>query len=245
MNNVAPAERIGSDAEWYFIFLPSAGGPAEWTLYDLRRSEFLHPKVVLKSDHRSLVGLVEIEGRKLVVKRFILQETWWWFQFTSIFSSSLGEIAHRNAFALSKLGIATPVPMFHILKRRGRMCTGVCLAYPFIEGRPATMDDAPAIVEFIKRMHRADWIHRDPHPNNYLVTSRGLVALDPLRARHSRSRYLKAYDVMLLEHDLPDAVELYGRGDLGIYYHLAVAGHNLVRSWRGLKAVARRMFGST
>lgn len=114
------------------------------------------------------------------------------------------------------------------------------LIYPYLSGTAATVSDTKSIVAFVHKMHDADWVHRDPHPANFLVTPTGLATIDPVRARKTRSKYLKAYDVMLMEHDMPDARELYGRESLGVLFAMAQRGHDLVRFYRKSKKIIRR-----
>lgn len=201
------------------------------------------PDAVLKHDHRSQVGLVHLNGVKYVVKSFILQESWWWFQLTSARFPTLGEVACQNARLLAANGLLTPQPVLLMQRTKNGLVNDCRLVYRYLEGRTATNADAADIIDFIRRMHAANLIHRDPHPNNFIKTDKGLAALDPLRIRSSRSRYLKAYDVMLLEHDIPSAPDIYNRGRLGFQFHLAKLGHNSVRVYRRSKLRLRKIFG--
>jgi hypothetical protein len=202
-----------------------------------------NPENVLKHDHRSLVGTVTVNDVRYVVKKFILQRTWLWFQFTSLFFATLGEVAFKNAVELSKLGILTPKPLLLMQKMMRGMVVECWLVYPFMEGDLVSEKDVKEIVGFVRRMHEAGWIHRDPHRANFIRTPLGLATIDPIRARQSNSRYLRAYDVMHMSHDMPSAPDVYGRDKLGIYFKLAVAGHSGIRLYRLVKSGLRRLLG--
>jgi len=201
------------------------------------------PDQVLKDDHRSKVLLIDLEGVPYIVKIFVLQKTWWWFRLTSLLFPTIGEIACENAVALNEVGLLTPSPSLLLQKRRFGMVIESLLVYPYLPGRTATIKDAGEIIEFVHRMHDSNWIHRDPHPANFLMTGTGLATIDPVRAKRSRSKYLKAYDVMLMEHDMPAAPALYGKESLGIHYVLAKAGHDFIRFYRKSKKQLRSILG--
>ena len=200
------------------------------------------PDVVLKHDHRSLVGYFQLNGEKFAVKQFMLQHTWLWFQWTSILFPSLGEIAFRNALGLLSDGIATPAPVLLLQRRKFGMVRDAWLVYRYLEGTPLAAADGAALVAFLRRMHDAGWVHRDPHPANFIGTPNGVATIDPIKARHRRNRYLCAYDVMLASQNIPDAPDLYGRAELGIWLTLAQQGHSLVRLYRVVKHAIRKPF---
>ncbi len=206
-------------------------------------SRFANPDSILKDDHRAMVGTVDLDGVRYVVKKFTIQETWFWFRFTSLFFPTLGEIASRNGLRLSEAGILTPRPTLLMQRTRRGMVLESWLVYQFLEGQSLTADDVGDMVSFVKRMHQAGWVHRDPHPSNFIRTSQGVATIDPIKARHRPIPYLKAYDLVLMTRDMPSAPELYGRNRLGFWYKVARCGHALLRFYRGLKHFARRSMG--
>ena len=205
------------------------------------------PDTVLKQDHRARVGVIELNGVRYVVKRFTIQSNWFWFQLASLFFPDVGEIAYRNGIELAKAGVPTPRPALLMQRIRRGMVVESWLVYRFLEGELLTAGDAGEIVAFIKRMHNAGWVHRDPHPSNFIRQSTDggqVAALDPIRARRSRSPYRRAYDVMLLARDMPAAPELYGRRNLGFWLMVAGSVHALFGIYRQVKYLVRRVVGT-
>lgn len=230
---------------WEYVAYGSENNPVvQWQLkIELVREAISIPMMVLKEDHRSKVSLIELEGSRFVIKEFILQKTWWWFKLTSVAFPTIGQIACANAIGLNEAGLLTPQPVLLMQRRRWGMAVESVLVYPYLEGKAATVSDANQIVNFVHKMHEADWVHRDPHPANFLKTTDGLATIDPVRAMKSKGNYLKAYDVMLMEHDMPEAPELYGREHLGILFTMAKWGHDFIRIYRMTKIGLRRCLG--
>lgn len=238
------AERIECDGWQVSLWQNGRTGPVvtpEELASFITRLE--NPERIIKHDHRSSVGLVHHRGATYVIKKFTSQQCWFWFQWTSLLFPALGEVACRNAHELNRSGILTPHPVMLLQRIHRRIVTVSWIVYPYLNGQPAAAQDAEDIVRFIRDMHAAGWIHRDPHPGNFLRTERGMATLDPLRAKPSRSRYLKAYDVILLEHDIPNAAAIYGPELLGFWTILARTGHNLVRGYRIAKYGLRGLLG--
>ena len=202
-----------------------------------------NPDTVLKHDHRGEVGTFDIDKIRYVIKKFTLQETRLWFRLSSMLFPTLGEIACRNGLELTSDGINTPRPVLLMQRTRNKMIVSSWLVYRFIEGGLMTEQDDEDIVMFVKGMHQSGWIHRDPHPGNFIRTLEGVATIDLIRARQSESRFLRAYDVVLMEHDMPDALDIYGRGELGFWFSAAKLGHSLVRIYRHLKHGLRHIIG--
>ncbi len=202
-----------------------------------------NPQQVLKHDHRSEVGIFTVDNTPFIVKKFTIQDSWLWFQLTSILFPTVGEIAFRNGVDLSEAGLLTPRPTLLVQCEKNGMITKSWLAYRFMEGDLLNNDDVQEIVTFIKQMHRLGWVHRDPHPANFLRTSEGIATIDPIKARRRRNPYMKAYDVVLLSHDMPSAPMLYGLDELGIWWGLAKFGHQTIRNYRNIKQQVRKKLG--
>ncbi|MDP8240810.1 MAG: hypothetical protein P9X24_17115 [Candidatus Hatepunaea meridiana] len=206
-------------------------------------NKFKNPDSILKHDNRSDVGTFKIGGLRYVIKKFTFQSTNTWLRLTSVFFPTQGEIACRNSLEMASVGINTPQPALLMQRTRGKVVANSWLVYRFVEGQPLTKDNTEDIVEFVKNMHRSGWIHRDPHPGNFISTPEGIITIDPIKARQTNNHYLKAYDVVLMEHDMPAARDIYGRNELGRWFTYAKAGHALLKFYRSLKYSIRRLLG--
>ena len=202
-----------------------------------------NPDNILKHDHRGEVGTFTAGNVKYVVKKFTFQSSRLMFRLSSVFFPSLGEIACRNGLDMASDGINTPRPVLLMQKQNNRMVVNSWLVYRFVDGELLTSKNAEEIVRFVKGMHAAGWVHRDPHPGNFIRTPDGVATLDPIKARQSVSPYLRAYDVVLMEHDMPAAVDIFGKYQLHFWYKLARTGHSILRFFRLTKHGLRRILG--
>jgi len=227
------------------IFVNGSGPPyPDWkNELSMIWSKLENPDVVLKHDHRSFVGIFEVNNVRYVIKKFILQNTSFWFRLTSILFPSRGEIAARNGLELKKTGFLTPRPIILMQRVKNWMVMDSWLVYRFLEGEQMSAVNAVEIVSFVKKMHKAGWIHRDPHPANFIRTREGIAMLDPVRVCKLKNRYLRAYDVVHMCNDMPEAQSLYGRDELGLWFYLAKAGQNIVRLYRVTKHTLKRVLG--
>ena len=202
-----------------------------------------HPECIIKHDHRGEVGTFNVDGIRYVVKKFTFQSTRLWFRLVSVFFPTLGEIACKNGLGLNADGIQTPRPALLMQQLKNGMVTSSWLVYRFLDGEILSEDNADEIVPFVKYMHGAGWVHRDPHPANFIRTDQGVATIDPIKVRQTKNPFLRAYDVVLMEHDMPNAPELYGRDELRSWYQIAKTGHWFVRFYRAIKHGLQRLLG--
>ncbi|MFN3821992.1 MAG: hypothetical protein ACK4OO_06620 [bacterium] len=235
--------RIKDWTIWWVDPHPSGLSWDKWA--DDNWASIFNPSTLFKDDHRSRVGVFrDKDGKIWVSKHFLLQERWWWFRVTSIWFPSLGWIAFSNIYSLERDGFFTTTPALLIERRLRGMVVNSILVYPYIEGELPQEKDGEMIVDLIYQLHMKNWVCRDPHPLNFLKTNRGLVILDPLRFTRTRSRYLKAYDVVLIRNDISQAFEIYSRfHGMNGWFLLALGGHQLVRGYRRVKHFLQALVG--
>lgn len=163
---------------------------------------------------------------ELVVKRFRGGEARdWWFD--SLTRGQLRSPARRegeNLSAMHKAGIRVPRVLGWFERRRAKH-------HPSLGGESAlVMEHVPhtetlaqclaastpgqvvgwseELVEFVARLHRAGWYHRDLYMEHFVLAEDGLVLLDVGRARwqaEPRTRWF-VKDLAALVHSTPDNV---------------------------------------
>jgi len=204
-----------------------------------------NPTGILKQDHRSYVATFEHDKTKYVIKKFTLQNTWFWFRWTSVLFESLGEIAYRNSILLQEDGLIIPEPIMLFQRVRNLTISHSWMIYKYMDGEELLSTDVIDIVSFVKSMHKQGWVHRDAHPANFLRTANGIATLDPIRATRSRNMYLRACDVLHMMRDMPKAGELYDDDKLGVWLKISLFSHNLGKIFRLIKQKARAIFGNS
>ncbi len=207
-------------------------------------SKYVHnPANIIKQDHRSFVAAFEYDSTKYVIKKFTLQNTWFWFRWTSIFFESLGEIAYRNSIMMQEEGMLTAEPVMLWQKTSKFSVYHSWMLYKYLDGKPMNSSDSSEIVEFVKKMHSKGWLHRDPHPSNFLRTSKGVATIDPIRVKKSTNRYLRACDLLHMIRDMPSAYDVYGGDEIKYWLKLARYFHNHLRLYRAIKHKLRTIVG--
>jgi len=202
-----------------------------------------NPAKIFKSDHCSFVAAFEYENEMYVIKKFTLQSTWFWFRWTSTVFASLGEVTCSNSLLMKKDGLLIPEPIMLWQRVRNLMVIESWMVYKYLEGEILNSSNVNYIVAFVKSMHSRGWIHRDPHPANFIKTVEGVATLDALRIVKSNSIYLKACDVLHMTRDMPEAARIYGTDELGFWLTTARHAHNFIRVYRFVKHQIQALIG--
>jgi len=202
-----------------------------------------NPTELLKQDHRSFVAIFEHDNLRYVIKKFTLQNTWFWFRWTSVVFESLGEIAYRNSILMLEDGLLIPEPIMLCQKVSNLTISHSWMIYKYLDGEELGVAEMRDIVAFVKSMHHRGWVHRDPHPANFLRTTSTIATIDPIRARKSQSMYLRACDVLHMMRDNPIAGNLYNDDRLNFWLKIAQTKHNFLNIYRIVKYWLRSAFG--
>jgi len=201
-----------------------------------RVCQFLRqPERLLQENSRGVVFLLQLNGLRFIAKRSLRQERRWWLQFTSLYRGGEAARSSRNLARLTEAGLPVPPPVFVLERQRFGMTVASWACYQYVDGTTCTCEDAEEIARMLRRIHSAGWVHRDPHVQNFLRQNGEIRILDCARARPWRSRYAQMYDVVLLDNCCPNSVPRYGISERDLFFRLAKAQNNLLKSWRRFK----------
>ncbi|MEZ4654634.1 MAG: glycosyltransferase [Candidatus Eisenbacteria bacterium] len=200
------------------------------------------PARVLRDDYRSFVGVLELEGARVVAKSPRLKNRSGWIRWTTLFRSGEAFGAIEGAWNVHQAGVRVPAPILAIERReRGRVVDS-WFFYEYVEGRPCARAEYPQLVAALRRLHDAGWIHGDPHFENFLWDGRHVRLLD-CRPRRSRwGAMARAYDRVLLRNSRPELAPLLDL-DGSLPVRLAVAYDRWIHHWRGWKKRVRNWIG--
>ncbi len=91
--------------------------------------------VLLKAGRSSTLALVDINGRRLVIKRYNIKNRW--HAIKRCCRPSRASVSWRNAHLLLFLGISTPRPILLLEKRVGPFRSRAYLVTEYVEGKDA------------------------------------------------------------------------------------------------------------
>lgn len=160
----------------------------------------------LKKGNTATVGLVEIDGHRLVLKRYNIKNFWHGVQ--RAFQPTRASISWRNGHMLGFLGIPTPKPVAIVEERFGPLRSRAFLLAESVAGDHAldyfTDAEHPAdeqnrlgchIIEILESLYQARISHGDLKATNILVEPDGpqLIDLDAMKQHSSEKEFRRAF----------------------------------------------------
>lgn len=159
----------------------------------------------IKRGNTATVGIIEIDGRSLVVKRYNIKG--FWHGFSRALRRTRAAISWRNAHLLSLYGIATPKPVALLERRIGPLrgtgyfiseyATGANCADYF--GMESTLQEtyvsvADNLTKLFDKLAEAKISHGDLKATNIIIAHQPmLLDLDALRQHRSARAFKKAF----------------------------------------------------
>jgi heptose II phosphotransferase len=197
---------------------PAVPDPA--ALGALLRAALSSPERVLRDDQRSRVLLVRppLDTPTDLLKQspgpWVLKRPLWrdgrlWNRLVSWLGPGEMSRAFAGGLLLLSTGLQTPRPLLVMERRRAGLLVESWLVYEFVEGRPLTEEDWPALVSALRLLHASGLRHGDPHLANWLIRTDGsLCALDPGPRPLRPLLADDAHDFVLLRNCRPDILPL-------------------------------------
>jgi len=182
---------------------------------------------LLKDGNSSTVGLVEVGGQRLVVKRYNIKNAW--HALKRCLRPSRAWISWRNAHRLALLGIRVPRPIMLMEKRWGPFRSTAYFMTEYVNGSDAyrlmynqeakeTSQErlAKQFGELLQSFADASISHGDLKATNFILTAGGLfvVDLDAMREHRTRWRFRQAFTrdcsrLMKNWEDLPEVARTF------------------------------------
>lgn len=151
--------------------------------------KFNHGQVAAKrlnnpGKHRRMVHLVEVDGRKYVIKIDPRPGNEWTHRMWQVLVGARDSSLMRRINRAVDEGCDVAPRTFFVAERiRGRLVTETVVIHEYIEGRPVDLiNDPPAvrreIVAAMEKLYSYRIAHTDISPNNFLVTDSGVKIID-------------------------------------------------------------------
>lgn len=198
---------------------------------------------VFRDDYRSFVGLIEVEGRRVVVKSPRLKNRSRWIRWTTLFRRGEAVDTIANLWRARSHGAPVADPVFAMEKRVAGKVVDSWMAYFYMDGRRCEPSNYPALVNALQHLHELGWVHGDPHFDNFVWDGERVWILDCRPHRPTFGAISRAYDFVLLRNSRPELGALFGERTRSLGFRSAVAYDRWIHSWRAWKKKVRAALG--
>lgn len=198
-------------------------------------------KAALKEHHRSLVYLIEIEGRAYVLKIPKEKNERWWIRFTTLFRDGEAFKNIKGMLTYQQLGLHTTTPVIAAEKRTAGMVTDSWLLYEFLDGKVCLGHEEyySMVVNELKLIHSKGYLHGDPQIRNFLHKNGRIYVIDSNPKRTGVFNFGKAYEFAYLRKSAPGIEKYFGAiNDWWLYrlaYYYDIYERKFVRTRRKIK----------
>ena len=197
----------------------------------------------MRDDYRSFVGVIDVGGRRIIAKSPRLKNANKWIRFTTIFRPGEALAGVRKMWLLRRRGVNCTAPIMAMEKRRAGMIVDSWMFYEYVHGVGGARERYPEIVDALRKLHDAGWIHGDPHIENFIWDGRAIHLIDFQPKRAFFGRIAEQYDFIRLksnfegiENGLPEATRT-------VAYRIAALYERWILAWRRIKKGIRGALG--
>lgn len=153
-------------------------------------------KKILKSDKRSYVALIELEGKEYIYKIPLEKNRRKWQQFLSIFRGSESQREYKNLENIRKLGLYTAIPYIAVEEKKSMMVKNSYILMSYIE---AETEDIELIVDELKKIHSLGYLHGDSHRANFLIKDNKVYLIDTKLLKNIYGKFGEIFEFIYLE----------------------------------------------
>lgn len=194
----------------------------------------------LKSDHRSTVKLIELNGKKYVYKIPTEKNTRKWQRILSFFR---GGEAQREFLCLEKIlknGIDTAKPYFACETKKFGMVVDSYLVMEYIDGREGNFDNIEIICDTLEKIHSKGYIHGDSQLSNFIISNGFCYIIDAKFKKSILGKFAEAYEFIYLETSCGQSIKKYYKRR-GIYHIVARLVDYYLIFWGKAKAFIKSL----
>jgi tRNA A-37 threonylcarbamoyl transferase component Bud32 len=153
----------------------------------------------LKDNHRSLVKLGQLAGKQIIAKQPRDKNGRLWARTLSYFEPTEVAQTLSSLERFHQLGIPSVQPLFILEKRVLGAVVDSWICYEFKEGVACNESHLPEVIEFLKKMHLANFRHNDPNLKNFILDTKGEMFVLDSRGRNRSGNFSDANDFFLLK----------------------------------------------
>jgi len=148
-----------------------------------------------RDNRRTLSARFQFKQDDFVIKIPRARNSRFWERMLTLFRGSEVARLYQGMLDLKRLGVSGTYPVLMAEKKILGITVDGFLIYNFLEGRPSTAVDAPAIAKAVLGLHEMGYVRRDIHLGNFLITPDNRVGMIDFRL--SKPRLLKQFSLDL------------------------------------------------
>jgi len=189
----------------------------------------------LKNNSRSLLVLIDYNGKPILLKNPREKNTRKWIRFTTLYRQGEAFRNLSNLATLTTLQIESNKPLLAMQKRRWGMVVDSWLVYAFKSGRPSGEAQYPDVVQKLKHFHDHNLLHGDAQIENFIADNDTIVTLDAHLKKPLLGAISKYLEYFYLQKSAPGIEQYYDMDTSSGVYRLAAAYSRFYWSWRAFK----------
>lgn len=158
---------------------------------------------IFKNTERNYVALIQLSGKKYILKEFKSEIVIPQRRFQTIFKGGEALNTLRNGIIVIEKGLNELVQPLVALIRRGVFIEQSFLVMEYVEGEKLkTVDDIEQVLNITKKIHLLGRYHGDLNTSNFIKTKKGIKILDTQMKEEKILWFNRARDLLILREDL-------------------------------------------
>ncbi len=198
---------------------------------------------ILKDDIRSFIKVVEYKNKKYLYKiprdknKRLLKK---------LFSPLVGSESYnliQGMLFLKNINITSNEPIALIEKKFLGFVYWSALICTYIEGKIPEESDLAQIIKLLNKLHSYKVYHKDSQFSNFIINNSSIALIDFVPHKAILGQISYAHDFVKLKNSRPK-IEKYLPESItkSKAYKLAKIYDNIIKKWRKLKKIKRRLF---
>jgi heptose II phosphotransferase len=199
-------------------------------------------KKTLKDSSRSMVYQIDIDHEVLIFKQPVEKNTRKWIRFTTLMRKSEALQSCLSMVKLQEINIHTNKPLVVLEKKVMGLVIDSWYICSYVAGDSCVESDYPEVIDTLKVIHNAGYLHGDPQIRNFLKTKSGIQVIDT-KLSYAWNALQKHLEFVYLNNSINDANGYIDKSTIG--YKLAkFIMNDIQKGFRTFKQRLRQPFNS-
>lgn len=176
---------------------------------------------ILKNDQRSLVEIIEIDGKEFVLKIPKEKNNRKWQRFVNIFRGSDSFRNYKTMEKMEKMKISSTKALFAAEKRTPFVIDSF-LIMELLKGEQVLEEDYTKVIESLNHIHSKGYLHGDSQIQNFMKKDNKIYMIDLRLQKNIYGNLGRMYEFIYLQESCPRIGNYYGDFFLSLSYKVAL-----------------------